>query len=244
MGMQTIEIESKRWGAMLRLSRPPVNAMSTELVSELADAVERLTEERPAVVVLTGDGHCFSAGADLKEAHLTAESLLARFSHGRRVLDALREAPFPTIAAVNGACMGAGMNLIANCDLRVAHERAVFGLPEIKRGRAGGAANLRGVLTEGYVRWLALTGDNLDAAEAARVGLVQRVFADSAWESEVDALAARIAQAGHTGLYAIKEGLRKTRTAPIGDAHWIEQQLSFRLWAEGKQGPWTGEAAK
>ncbi len=239
--MQTVVVSDKPWGAEVRMTKPPVNAMSVQLVSDLVTAFTQLIEQQPTVVVLTGDGKCFSAGADLKERHTTPDSILHRFATGRKVLDLLREAPFPTIAAVNGACMGAAMNVIANCDLRVAHEAALFGLPEIKLGRAGGAGNLRGVLGEGAIRWIALTGDQLDATQALQASLVQRVIPASSWDDDVDALAARIARAGSTGLYAIKESLRKTRVAPLQEANWIEQQISFRMWSAGLQQSWADD---
>jgi enoyl-CoA hydratase len=236
--VEHLDVSQQPWGCLLTLRRPPVNALSSALMTELGDALQQLEEQRPTLVVLTGEGRCFSAGADLKEAQATAAALNARHRLGRRVLGLLRSAPYPVIAAVNGPCLGAAVNIAANCDIRVAHELATFCIPEIKRGRAGGAASLRGLLPEGFVRWMAFTGDALDAASARQLGLVQAVYDSASWDGEVRALAERIAGHGAEGLYMIKEGLGKTRGASPEDAHWIEQQLSYRMWSQGSRQQW------
>jgi enoyl-CoA hydratase len=236
--VEHLDVSEEPWGCLLTLRRPPVNALSSALMSELADALQQLAELRPTLAVLTGEGRCFSAGADLKEAQDTAAALNARHQLGRRVQGLLRDAPYPILAAVNGPCMGAAMNIAANCDIRVAHESATFGIPEIKRGRAGGSASLRGLLPEGFIRWMAFTGDTLDAASARQLGLVQAVYDSASWDGEVRTLAERISGHGAAGLYMIKEGLGKTRGASPADAHWIEQQLSYRMWSQGSRQQW------
>lgn len=233
-----VRLDEQEWGYSLVLDHPPVNALSDDLLHALDDALTELSRRRPPVMVLAAEGRHFCAGADLKAAHDTADQLQARLSLSRRVNELLRQVPFPTIAAIHGACLGAGMNLIASCDFRLAHESATFGIPEILRGRAGGAALLRGIIPEGTVRWLALTGRSIDAVEAHRVGLVVSIIPDAKWPAQVDAVAAQVAAHGLPGLYATKESLQRTRDLPVRDVYWTEQQLTYRLWTEGRRQRW------
>lgn len=236
--MSFVEVSERGWGCLLTLARPPVNALGLELMTELEATLERLHAAPPPVVVLTGAGHCFTGGADLKEAQRSMQSLRDRHARGRRVTRLLKEAPFPVIAAINGPCLGSGMNLAANSDVRIARETATFGIPEVKRGRSGGAAALRGLIPEGFVRWLAFTGDALDAATALRIGLVQQVVDAASWEAAVESLAGRIAANGATALFAVKESLEQSHSDAPAHAYWVEQQLSFRLWAMGQRHTW------
>lgn len=236
--MDEATVVREKWGYRIVLDRPPVNALSDALVRSLTTWLTDLIQERPPVVVLTGGGKHFSAGADMKEAHDDASALQERLRRRLKINELLRVAPFPVIAAVNGACRGGAMNLVANCDFRIAHERATFSLPEIKVGRSGGAATLRGLMTEGTIRWLAMTGLPMDAATALQSGFVAKVIDDGSWTTEVDRIAADMAACGAPGLYAVKESLDRSRGASVADAQWIEQQLTYRLFTEGHRQRW------
>jgi enoyl-CoA hydratase len=242
--VEGIRLSNESWGARITLDRPPVNALSTPLLNDLADILQTLIDARPNLVVLMAAGRCFSAGADLKEHYKTQSDAWTRLQTGQRVLDKLRVAPFPTIAAVHGVCLGGAMNIIANCDIRIASESASFGNPEIKRGRAGGTSNLRGLISEGTIRWLAFTGENLDAVQAERAGLVQKIYPDATWHEDVERLAQTISGYGHAGLYTVKEGLQRTRNASPSDGQWVEQQLTYRMLLEGSRVPWESNESK
>lgn len=233
--MPDVELANESWGARVTFNRPPVNALSTALLCEFADVLEELSRKQPNLMVLTGAGSCFSAGADLKEHYRTGADAWNRLQTGQRILDLLRAVPFPTVAAVNGVCLGGAMNIIANCDLRVARAGAAFGNPEIKRGRVGGTSNLRGLMSEGDVRWLALTGDTMDAEDAHRAGLVQKVYPAEQWEDSVTKLAVQLSGHGGDALYLIKQGVKRTKNASPEDGQWIEQQLTYRLLIEAAQ---------
>lgn len=235
-----VQLSEESWGAKITLCRPPVNALSTPLLVELTRILSELIEKRPNIVVLTGSAGCFSAGADIKEQYTQPEDIWHRLQTGQRVLETLNSTPFPVLAAADGYCLGGAMNIIANCDLRVASAAARFGNPEIRAGRAGGTAYLRGLLPEGVIRWLALTGDTLDATTAAQLGFVGQVFPVESFSADVDALAARISGFGSKGLFTIREGLQRTASMPRRDGQWLEQQLTYRMFLEGARAAQPG----
>jgi enoyl-CoA hydratase/carnithine racemase len=233
--MALVKVRDYNWGSWVTLTNPPVNAMGSGLVAEFTQVLEDLVGKQPTIMLLGGEGKCFSAGADLKETQSTSDELLERYRSTRRIEELLQAAPFPIVAAIHGACIGGAMNLIANCDLRVARDDAFFSLPEVKLGRAGGSANLRGLIPEGAVRWLALTGERIDASEALRIHLVDKVFPSDDWPDRLRQLAEQIGGTSREGLYAIKESLNRAQGVPRRDARWMEQQVSYRLWSAGRR---------
>ena len=241
--MSDVELVQEPWGFWIHLTNPPVNALRSSLVSELADALEQAVAASPPIVVLSGEGRCFSAGADLKETQSTDVELAIRQEGNRRLETVLQSVPFPTIAAVHGACIGGALNLIANCDLRVARDDAFFALPEVTLGRAGGSANLRGFIGEGTVRWLALTGKRMSAVDALNAGLVDHVVPSDEWPTAVGDLAAQMSESGREALYAVKESLDRARDVHRHTGRWIEQQVSQRLSRSGLRRAWGGSSA-
>ena len=180
--------------ATITVNRPQVrNALNVETVVELGAAFEQVkNDDTIRVVVLTGSGDkAFVAGADIAEIAGLSAAAGAEFSHrGQMVFDAIESLGKPTIAAVNGYALGGGCELAMACMMRVASETAVFGQPEVKLGLIpgyGGTLRLTRLVGKSRALQLLLTGDSISAAEALRIGLVDRVVpgADlmgAAWE--------------------------------------------------------------
>jgi enoyl-CoA hydratase/carnithine racemase len=163
--------------ALLRLDRPKANALSAELLRQLEVAARELTDDPPGAVVLWGGERLFAAGADISEF---GGSERARVIGGqfRTALDALAAIPRTTIAAVTGYALGGGCELAMACDLRVAGETAKFGQPEILLGiipGGGGTQRLTRLVGLSRAKDIILTGRQVDAAEALRIGLADRV---------------------------------------------------------------------
>ena len=141
-------------------------------------------------MVLTGAGEkAFSGGVDVEElGAATADTARAGITRLHRCITAVRECPVPVIARVNGYCIGGALELAAACDLRVAADHARFGMPEVRLGipTVIEAALLPRLMGAGRARWLLLTGELIDAAEALHWGLVERVVAAPALDAEVD----------------------------------------------------------
>lgn len=176
------------------------NALGPDIWEELPRAFEALkTDDEVRAIVIRGSGEHFSYGLDLNasgelmarisgENNLAAQrleliDLIGRWQHA---FDVIELCPKPVIAMVDGWCIGGGVDLIAACDVRVASERAQFSVREVKLAIVpdlGSLQRLPGLIGEGQTRRLALSGENIDAAEAARIGLVERVVPADELES-------------------------------------------------------------
>ena len=167
--------------ATITVNRPDkLNALNDALIAELDRAIDEAVA-RPDVggVLLTGAGRAFVAGADIAElASQSAVEGKARAERGQRTFRRFETSPKPTVAAVNGFALGGGCELAMACHLRLASESAKFGQPEVKLGIVpgyGGSQRLPRLVGKGRALELLLTGNMIDAAEAYRIGLVNRV---------------------------------------------------------------------
>jgi enoyl-CoA hydratase len=185
--------------ARLTLNRPEkLNALNFELVRELRGAIGRASEDDEVkVVVLTGAGRAFSAGFDISEE---ADSRIEGAEQWRRILAddveltlELWSLPKPTIAAVRGWCLAGGCDLAMACDMIVAADDARFGEPEIRYGSGPVTLLMPFLLGQKKTNELLFTGDAIDAAEAERIGLVNRVVGGEELEAAVDELVRKIA---------------------------------------------------
>jgi enoyl-CoA hydratase/carnithine racemase len=173
-----ISVERRLDGvAVLRLDRPKANALSIEVLRQLEAAAGQLTDDPPGAVVVWGGERIFAAGADINEFGGPDEAR----SIGRQIraaLDAVAAIPRTTIAAVTGFALGGGCELALACDLRVVAETAKFGQPEILLGiipGGGGTQRLPRLVGASRAKDIILTGRQVDAAEALRIGLADRV---------------------------------------------------------------------
>ena len=199
--------------AVVRLNRPKMNALSRALLAQLRDAVDGLAADLPGAVVVWGGERIFAAGADIAEfgGPDEAREIAAAF-HG--ALDALAALPRATVAAVAGYALGGGCELALACDLRVAAETAKFGQPEILLGiipGGGGTQRLARLVGASRAKDMILTGRQVAADEALRIGLVDRVVpAESLLAAALDlagSLAAGAVAAHALAKRAIDEGL-------------------------------------
>lgn len=181
--------------ALVRLDRPKANALSLELLGELDAVADALHAELPGAVVVWGGPRIFAAGADIAAFGGPAEA--ERFSRAFRApFDKLAALPRVVVAAVCGYALGGGCELAMACDLRVVGEGAVFGQPEILLGiipGAGGTQRLPRLVGPARAKDLILTGRQVRAEEAARIGLADRVVGDERVLEEALALAASFA---------------------------------------------------
>jgi len=168
--------------ATLIVDRPPLNALSYQAKEEIAACLEEVAADFAVrcLVVFGAGGRAFSVGSDIKEfPEVTARRLgRQRAAHEHAVYNRLDFFPVPTIAAIEGHCLGGGLELALACDLRVASETSHLGLPEVKLGvfpGGGGTERLPRLIGEARARELIYTGEPVDAREAWRIGLVNRV---------------------------------------------------------------------
>jgi len=161
---------------LIRLNRPPMNALSAELLAELGDHVEALAGDADLkAVVLAGNDRLFAAGAEISQIQGDTDRLIGAF---RRAYDGLEAIPRPVIAAVAGFALGGGLEAALACDLRLAAENARLGVPEILLGvfpGAGGTQRLARLVGPARAKEMLWTGRQVRADEALAMGLVDRV---------------------------------------------------------------------
>lgn len=216
-----IELETAEGVAWLRLGRPEaLNALSREMTLALEDGVERVAVmEDVRVLVVAGRGRAFCAGNDIREmASLTPDEAEALTTRQARLMDRFALLPQVTMAAIDGWALGGGLMLAVAQDLRIASDRARFGLPEVTLGfnPAYGVARLLDVVAGGHARDLLLTGRTIRASDALRLGLVSRVVAPPTLEASAAQWAAEIARIPREGLAATKRIVGAIRAGEPG----------------------------
>jgi enoyl-CoA hydratase/carnithine racemase len=224
--------ESMKWEtrgeiAILTLNRPQaMNSFDLELMAEHRKRLEQFEQDKELrVLVYTGEGRAFSTGIDIKKApdflHWNAED-----RHRTWVTPCSMEISKPTIAAVNGYAFGGGCELALGCDIRIASEKAVFGLPEVLLGAlpgGGGTQTLPRLIGLGDALLLMLTGESIDAAEALRLRLVQKVVPEDELLDQALRIADAICRGGRNAVPMIKEVATKGLQLPLSEALWLEQ---------------------
>ena len=233
MTFDQIELAVADHVATVALARPPVNAMNRALRQELTVAFDALHDrEDVRVVILTGKGAVFSAGADIKErALLTGAPGEYRAINRlvREMFHAVLQCRKPVIAAVNGAALGAGFAITLCCDLIVASDEAAFGMPEVDVGLAGGVKFLQRYFTPSQARLLLLTGRRVPAAELYRLGVLQAVVPAASLAAEARALAVEIAQKSPLAAQILKESFNAVEELSLGDGYRLEQDMTVAL---------------
>lgn len=163
--------------ATLTMDSPPVNALTRVLNDELTLALDRISEtDDVRVVILTGAGKVFCAGADLKgraEIIKGPGDLLAHSRRTRECFHAIRECAKPVIAAINGAALGSGLAMVASSDVLIASEKASLGLPEVDVGLLGGCRHAMRLFGHSRTRRMMLTGYRVPGPELYRLGVVE-----------------------------------------------------------------------
>ncbi|MEJ8548399.1 enoyl-CoA hydratase [Brevibacillus borstelensis] len=185
--------------AVLSVNRPPANALSHETLKELEGLLDELENDALVkAIVVTGEGRFFIAGADIKEftelSPADAEEMARR---GQKLFDRLESFPKPVIAAINGACLGGGLELAMACHIRLAAPEAKLGLPELNLGLIpgyGGTQRLPRLVGRGKATQMILASEMIGGEEALRIGLVEEVYPLDQLLAKAKELAAVIAQ--------------------------------------------------
>ena len=200
-----------------------LNCLGHAQIVAFIDAVTALADDPELrVLIVTGEGdRAFMGGANLHELGqlnpLRARDFLTLI---HRMCKVLRDLPVPVIARVNGFCLGAGLEVMAACDMHIASENAVFGMPEVKIGLPSvvEAALLPQLIGWGRTKLLLYTGDNIDASTALAWGLVEKVVPVAELDAALDLWVASIVESGPKAIRLQKELLREWEAMPVSDA--------------------------
>jgi len=228
----TLIYEKKDFIGILTINRPDkMNALSTELTTELKQALDEIEEDRDLrVLVITGAGDkAFVAGADINELVDRDARIGRRVSRFRQELfSRVENLPVPVIAAVNGFALGGGLELALACNIRIASEKAKFGAPEVKLGIIpgdGGTQRLPRLVGLGRAMEMVVTGDFVGAEEAYRIGLANKVVPDEELMETTMALAKKIASRPPLAVKYAKEAVNRSQEGDAASGYALESYL-------------------
>ncbi len=220
---------------LITLNRPPVNAINLQVIEQLEETLTSYEEDKNTkVVIITGNGRCFSAGADIKsfleQDPDSPEIPLIRKAND--LLNFIESYPKVVIAAVNGICLGGGNELALACDLRIASQNAIFGQPEIKLGLLpgwGGIQRLTRLLGKARALEMCLIGEPLNADRALQIGLVNEVVSPEGLIDRSLEISQKLSSLPNLAVNLIKQRVHKGTGVSQGQAiredEWAFQEL-------------------
>lgn len=243
---ETLELERDGAVLHLRLNRPDKrNAFNGTVVDELREAFERVSEDpETRVVLLSGKGKSFSAGADLawmtEQAELPEAENARSAEHMARMFLAIARCSKPVVVRIHGHALGGGSGLTAAADIAIAAEDTLFGLTEVKLGIVPAVISpfVMQKIGVGRARCLFLTGERFDAREAERVGLVHKAVPAAQLDAEVERVVGELLSSGPAAVASAKELIRAVGPLSLEDAipvtgRWIAE---LRSTPEAKEG--------
>ena len=218
--------------AVLTINHPPVNSFNTQVVTELSEALDQaLVDDEVKVIVITGGGtNAFVAGADIPEIKALLDQpggLRTASEQGQTLFLQIAKATKPIIAAINGFCLGGGLELAMACHMRICSDRARLGQPEMNLGIIpgwGGTQRLARLAGKGKAIELILTGDMITAQEAYRLGLVNKVVPAGAVLKEARGLARKIVSKSKIPVAAALRAISGGLQVPIEEGLQIEAE--------------------
>jgi enoyl-CoA hydratase len=246
----TIKIRRDREGAVATVSidnAARLNCLGHAQITGFIDAVLAMHDD-PAlrVLVVTGEGdRAFMGGANLHElAELDPPKARDFLTLIHRMCKVLRDLPVPVIARVNGFCLGAGLEVMAACDMHIASDNAVFGMPEVKIGLPSvvEAALLPQLIGWGRTKLLLYTGDNIDAATALEWGLVEKVVPAATLDMELGRWLDSIVESGANAIRLQKELIREWEAMPVNEAIEAGIRCMYRAFQNDEPKRMVGEA--
>jgi len=233
MDTQTIRCEVQDYIALVTMDRPPVNAVNAQFLDDMMLVFDTLSDRDDVrVAILTGAGRTFCAGADIKERAGRERHPGDIWQHSRKAREAfhsLVECKVPVIAAINGAALGAGLAIVASCDLLIASEQAVLGLPEINVGLLGGGRHAMRLFGHSKARRLMFTGQRLSGAELYRLGVVEECVPAEKLMETARALATEIAGKSPIAMKLAKHAMNAVEFMTLRDGYRFEQGMTAEL---------------
>ena len=217
--------------AELVFDHPPVNAFDSAGWAAIAAEIEALGEnDAVRVIIIAAEGRGFCAGVDIKE--LAADrSLIVKVNKGNYdTFRAIHLNPKPVIVAVHGFVLGGGIGISGAADILIASECARFGVPEVDRGAMGGGAHLQRLFPVQKVRYMYFTGEMIDAAEAYRLGSVERVVPRERLRETAREMAAKIAAKSPAMIRLAKEALTGIEDGCLEDKYRWEQGFTLEAY--------------
>lgn len=240
MKYETLNLENQGGVWTLTIRRPEaLNALNTKVLEEISEVLTQLAEknfQEAKVLIITGEGEkAFVAGADIKEiSQLSLDSAQKFAERGQGIFRKIENLEIPVIAAVNGFALGGGLELALACDFIFASEKARFGLPEVTLGLIpgfGGTVRLARAIGLAKAKEWIFTGQMVVAAEAQRMGLVNKVFSPTELLSSTKEIAMTMASRGPIAISAAKKSIMTAYDHDIDSAMAIEAAEFAQLFS-------------
>ena len=231
--MQYLKLNVENFVAVITMDAPPVNAVSADLMEEMIAAFDQMSDRDDVrVVVLTGAGKIFCAGADIKSRANKTFEPGERWAHSRRARElsySIIECKKPVIAAINGPALGAGLGIAVSCDILMCSENASLGLPEVDVGLMGGGRHAMRVCGHSLTRRMMLTGDRIGGAELYRRGIVEACVPLENLMATAMEMAARIAAKSPVASRTAKHSAATIENMTLRDGYRFEQNMTAEL---------------
>jgi len=242
MEFKTIKIEFSEGIAVLTISRPEaLNALNSQVFEELDAFITSLESKLEVrVLIITGEGKSFVAGADISEmANMNQEEGRLFSLKGQAVFNSFESLKIPVIAAVNGFALGGGCELAMSCDFRIASNKAKFGQPEVNLGLIPGYAGtqrLSRLVGMGNALFLLTTAEVISAEEALRIGLVQKVVEPEELMNVCMEIAQKISSKGKLSVQNVKQVTREGYNIPFINGSELEAKVFGESFGNGESG--------
>ncbi|MFN4090751.1 MAG: enoyl-CoA hydratase/isomerase family protein [Alphaproteobacteria bacterium] len=233
MNRQTVLCEVNDHIALVTMNHPPVNAQNRQFHEDMMAVFDEISDRKDIrAAVLTGAGKCFSAGADIKGRAGRTMEAGESWGHNRRAREcfhAIRECRKPVVAAINGPALGAGLAVAASCDILVAADTAVVGLPEIDVGLLGGGRHAMRLFGHSRVRRMMLTGYRVPGPELYRLGVVEACVPGDRLMETALGFAREIASKSPAAIRLAKQALNTIEELSLRDGYRYEQNMTVEL---------------
>ena len=217
--------------AHLVLCKPPVNAFNSEEWAGIAAEIRSLGEQSSVrVIVVSAEGKGFCAGVDIKELGAEPAKIVPVNKGNFDTFEAIHRNPKPVVLAIHGFVLGGGIGMAGAADILVASECATFGVPEVDRGAMGGGAHLQRLFPVQKVRHMYFTGEFIDAAEAFRLGAIERVVPRAELVPTALAIAKSIAAKSPRMISLAKEALNAIEDGNLEEKYRREQGLTLEAY--------------
>ncbi|WP_303857390.1 enoyl-CoA hydratase-related protein [Aminicella lysinilytica] len=234
---ENIKYEVKEDIGYITINRPKaMNALNMDVLNELSEALAEIeADDKVKAVIVTGEGKAFVAGADIAQmSKLNAIEGRAMMAAGHKVMNTIDQMEKPFIAAVNGFALGGGCELSMACDIRIASEKAKFGQPEVGLGIIpgfGGTQRLARLVGKGMAKYLIYTAEMINAAEAYRIGLVEKVVAPEELMAEAEKVAKTIASKAPIAIATAKVAINNGFDMDLKSASRLEVEATTSCFA-------------
>jgi enoyl-CoA hydratase len=236
MEYKNLKVDISEGVALVTISRPEaMNALNSTFFSEFNDLLNSIgKDDTIRILVITGEGKAFVAGADIAEmVNMNFDQACCFSKMGQKTFLRIEKLEIPVIAAINGFALGGGCELAMACDFRIASTAARFGQPEVNLGLIPGYAGtqrLSRLAGMGNALYLILTGEMISAEDALHNGLVQKVVPPEMLMEEVMKIARKMAANGSHAIRTAKEIIRKGREIPLQEGSKLESEAFSKLF--------------